>query len=1079
MHGQQSLLQMQETWTLHQQMPKSLHTKTEQQYPRNCQNWRSTWRRNVYHSRQTLRLGFLKWNPSQAQGDSKNCTINCVILGCQQYKQLWVPSYKMNTRNGQDVSTRIFIDCRANINCIGHDFAKKHKVNLRKLEKPLPINNMDRTPNKKGWITHIASFFIKIGGIIHKETFHMMKCGKDNLILGLPWLNQISPQIDWKNKHINIHDSTNQTDKYNIAISRQSFVRQTIKETPTHLDLLPTDYEKEPPIFPDENFVDYVWGTTTGHIYADRINRYKLIKGKLVPIVIAKTSIASKIAQKTEEKNVPLLERYKDFAHMFSEEASQKMPPSHPYDHPIVLDDSFIPKIEKIYLLSPDKQKATDDFIEENLKTRKIRPSTSPQASPFFYIGKKDAGLQPCQDYRYINEHTIKDVYPLPLISDLINKVKDAQLFTKFDIWSRYNNIRIKEGDQWKAAFITSKVLFEPTIMFFGLSNSPATFQRFMNNSFRDMIAEGWLIIYMDNMLLTSTNKEEDTEWTRRVLKRMEELNLHLKLKNSWFSVKEVDFLGLILWPEEIAMDPAKLSGINDWPTPQKVKDVRSFLGFSNYYWRFIGNYSNIAHPLINLTKKDKTWNWSPSCQMAFDQLKKEFSKQPILSLPDLTFCRHNRCITGCIGRNPPPSRLKWRLASMLLPLPNILPSRKILQYIRQRTASRDQKPQNLETGFPFPVKVFTDHKNLLYFKEPQKLNRRQARWMLDISDYDLKLVHIPGKELTGPDALSRRPDLIPKDTNNNDQVTLLPDSLFINIIDSAVANKIAKSSEKVLQALNEDLPSQFWSRLSDWSYKAGILSYQGQIYIPEKDNLRKELIKRFHDRPTAGHPRYLKTKQLLSAGHWWPGMAQFIKKYVEGCVTCQQNKTNTHPTLPPLNPIHLKVTLPFKQISYDLITDLPTSNGFDSLLVVVDHGLTKGVILCPTKKSITAEGVATIIFKKLYAWFWLFNKIISDRGPQFAAKFQNSLPPSDRWGNRKSQPRNRNLPQNLLWKLPIQMGRSYPYGRIHSQHPTPLFHRKVTIPPYHGIQTTGPTRHHQLNQLTGCRKKTRWSQKG
>lgn len=117
----------------------------------------------------------------------------------------------------------------------------------------------------------------------------------------------------------------------------------------------------------------------------------------------------------------------------------------------------------------------------------------------------------------------------------------------------------------------------------------------------------------------------------------MEELNLHLKLKNSWFSVKEVDFLGLILWPEEIAMDPAKLSGINDWPTPQKVKDVRSFLGFSNYYWRFIGNYSNIAHPLINLTKKDKTWNWSPSCQMAFDQLKKEFSKQPILSLPDLT----------------------------------------------------------------------------------------------------------------------------------------------------------------------------------------------------------------------------------------------------------------------------------------------------------------------------------------------------------------------------------------------------------------------------------------------------------
>ena len=130
-------------------------------------------------------------------------------------------------------------------------------------------------------------------------------------------------------------------------------------------------------------------------------------------------------------------------------------------------------------------------------------------------LEKKDEGIRPCQDYRYVNEHTIKDAYPLPLISDLIDKVKDAKLFTKFDIRSGYNNIRIKEGDEWKAAFITPKGLFEPTVMFFGLSNSPATFQRFMNDSFKDMIAEGWLIVYMDDMLITSRNKEEDIEKTR------------------------------------------------------------------------------------------------------------------------------------------------------------------------------------------------------------------------------------------------------------------------------------------------------------------------------------------------------------------------------------------------------------------------------------------------------------------------------------------------------------------------------------------------------------------------------------
>ena len=132
----------------------------------------------------------------------------------------------------------------------------------------------------------------------------------------------------------------------------------------------------------------------------------------------------------------------------------------------------------------------------------------TPQAASFFFVDKKDASdtLRPCQDYRYINTHTIKDAYPLPLVQNLIDQVKDAKVFTKFDIQWGYNNIRIRDGDQWKAAFITHKGLFEPTVMFFGLCNSPATFQRFMNDSFRDMIAEGWLVIYMDDLLISSPN---------------------------------------------------------------------------------------------------------------------------------------------------------------------------------------------------------------------------------------------------------------------------------------------------------------------------------------------------------------------------------------------------------------------------------------------------------------------------------------------------------------------------------------------------------------------------------------------
>lgn len=442
-----------------------------------------------------------------------------------------------------------------------------------------------------------------MGRIIHKEEFHTIKCGKDNIILGLPWLNQINMTIDWKNKRVDIHKATDQTEEYNIKISQERFsIRKTTEEPPTHPELLPSELEKEPPIFPDENFINYVRGAQ--YVYTRGTNWFKMKNRRLVPLTIGKMSIASKLAQKVEEVQITLPEEYQEFAEVFSKEASQRMPPSWPYDNPILLDHSFVPKVGKIYPLSPDKQKATDDFIKENLRTGKIPPS-SPQALSFFYVGKKDSRLRPYQDYQYVNEHTIKDAYPLPFTSNLIDKVKDATIFTKFDIRSSYNNIWIKEGDRWKAMFITSKGLFEPTIMFFGLSNSPATFQRFMNDSFKDMIAKGWLIVYTDDMLLTASNGQTNNEWTKRVLRMMKELNLNLKLKKCKFGVTEVDFLGLILKPGEIAIDPTKLSRIAEWPIPTKVKDVRSFLGFANYYWRFIGNYSNIACPLIDLTKKN------------------------------------------------------------------------------------------------------------------------------------------------------------------------------------------------------------------------------------------------------------------------------------------------------------------------------------------------------------------------------------------------------------------------------------------------------------------------------------------
>ena len=191
---------------------------------------------------------------------------------------------------------------------------------------------------------------------------------------------------------------------------------------------------------------------------------------------------------------------------------------------------------------------------------------------------------------------------------------------------------------------------------------------------------------------------------------------------------------------------------------------------------------------------------------------------------------------------------------------------------------------------------------------------------------------------------------------------------------------------------MHEDIPLLFRSRLADWQVKAGILTYKGRIYVPANDSLRHTILECCHNHVLAGHPGFLKTRQLVAAEFWWPGLASFVRQYVEGCAKCQQNKTNTHPTIPPLSPIKSLASCPFQQISCDLITDLPISLGFDSLLVVVDHGLTKGVILCPTKKSITAEGIASLFFHKVFLCFGLFDKVISDHGPQFASAFACKL---------------------------------------------------------------------------------------
>ena len=276
----------------------------------------------------------------------------------------------------------------------------------------------------------------------------------------------------------------------------------------------------------------------------------------------------------------------------------------------IDMKEGFVPRKGKVYLLSREEREEVREFIWEQLRKGYIQPSKSPQTALVFFVGKKDEKKQMVQDYRYFNEWTIKNNYPLPLISDVLENIGTKKVFTKMGLRWGYNNVRIREGDEWKAMFTMPEGLFEPTVMFFGLTNSPATFQAMMNELLRDLINTEKVATFIDDVIVGIETEEGHDDIVTEVIKRLEENNLYVKLEKCKWKVRKVEFLRVIIGPDGIKMEEEKIKGVVEWPTPKCVKDVQKFLGLANYYCQFIEGFASIARPLHDMVKRDKQWDW-------------------------------------------------------------------------------------------------------------------------------------------------------------------------------------------------------------------------------------------------------------------------------------------------------------------------------------------------------------------------------------------------------------------------------------------------------------------------------------
>jgi hypothetical protein len=278
---------------------------------------------------------------------------------------------------------------------------------------------------------------------------------------------------------------------------------------------------------------------------------------------------------------------YHKFLPLFSEAEANKLPPHHPYDHRIPLKEGFTPPFGPIYSLSRTELEALKKWLEENLSKGFIRASSSPAGAPILFVKKGDGSLWLCVDYRGLNEGTIKNRYPLPLLHETLLRLQKAKYYMKLDIRGAYNLVRMAEGEEWKTAFRTRYGLFESLVMPFGLTNAPANFQHIINDVLRPYL-DIFVTAYLDDILIYSDNLNDYRNHILKVLEALSEASLHLKPEKCEFHRQEVKYLGFIISTSGTKMDPAKVATIQEWPVPRKVKDVQSFLGFANFYRHFV-----------------------------------------------------------------------------------------------------------------------------------------------------------------------------------------------------------------------------------------------------------------------------------------------------------------------------------------------------------------------------------------------------------------------------------------------------------------------------------------------------------
>lgn len=612
--------------------------------------------------------------------------------------------------------------------------------------------------------------------------------------------------------------------------------------------------------------------------------------------------------------------------------------------------------------LSVQEKREVQGIIDELLAEGIIRPSNSAYSSAIVLVNRKDGRRRLCVDYRGLNKVTVRDNYPLPLIEDCLEYLEGKRYFSLLDLKNGFHQVKIADTSIKYTSFVTPGGQYEYVRMPFGLKNAPAIFQRFINTIFRDLIDQGKIIIYLDDIFLATDTLEEHRKLLAEVLTRTALRGLKLNLEKCKFGYQEIEYLGYAVSHKGIGMSKAHTSAISQYPVPTNVREVQSCLGLFSYFRRFVPSFSKIARPLQNLLHKNTVFNFDQRCFDSFFELKNKLLEAPILSIYSPKRVTELHCDGSSIGFGA--ALMQKQDDGRFHPV----------AYFSKTTSVPESRYHSFELealaiiyalrrfrvyleGIHF--KIISDCNSLAMTLEKKQVNPRIARWALELENYNYIIQHRAGSSMTHVDALSRCRQIAIADANDVD-----------------FRLQIAQSRDPIVLKLKNKLENE---ELTEFVLKDGLVYRKEDpkkllFYVPLE--MEENVIRMIHEK--IGHQSVDKCYDKLKLHYWFPKMRAKIGYFIRNCIKCILYSPPVRSTERNLYNIPKK-PVPFHTIHVDHFGPLPSLLSKRKHILMIVDAFTKYTKLYAVNSTSTNEVNACL--DRYFEYYSRPVRIITDRG--------------------------------------------------------------------------------------------------